>query len=211
MAKARAITGIDAHATTAKNARLIARTRLEELHQWGRYADESQRVQELHNLRIAAKRLRYTLELFADVLPSESGVMLEEITKVQEELGTLHDADVMIALVRQCLNPVEGDKNDKRDKGDKNVSTQHSQQLSSNLARPTMKDGEQEEAEVSQSLVASLVTVRGTLTNRERSGLEELVGSLQRRREEYYEIFQRHWHQLQERDFSKALSHRLEM
>ncbi len=140
MAKARAITRIDAHATTARNAWLIAHTRLEELNQWGHYADEPQRVQELHNLRIAAKRLRYTLEIFADVLPSESGALLEEITQVQEELGALHDTDVMIALVLHCLEPVGSQKG---------ASTQQKQQLNSDVARHIMRDGEQEEAAVS--------------------------------------------------------------
>ena len=62
----------------------------------------------MHNLRIAAKRLRYTLELFEDVLPEESKAVVEELTKIQDELGALHDHDVMIALLRLCLGSQDG-------------------------------------------------------------------------------------------------------
>ena len=207
MAKARTITDIDAQATTETNAKRIARTRLEEFQEWGRYADEPQDVSELHNLRIAAKRLRYTLEIFADVLPNASSILLEEITKVQEELGVLHDTDVMIALVRHCLDPVTPQQDN---------STRHKQKPKSKVTRFIVENdvGQQEtdeETAVSQSLLASLLNVCGTLTNGERRGLEELISTLQRRRDDYYGEFHRHWHQLQERDFSKALSHQLEM
>ena len=103
MAKARAISGLDAQALTSTNARIIARTRLEEMEEWGRYAHDPQRSNELHDLRIASKRLRYTLEIFADVLPEESASVIEEVTQIQEELGALHDSDVMIALLSLCL------------------------------------------------------------------------------------------------------------
>lgn len=207
MAKAKKITGLKAQATTATNARIIARTRLEEFHEWGRYADEPQRVSELHNLRIAAKRLRYTLEIFADVLPSSTSAMLEEITRVQEELGVLHDTDVMMALVRHCLEPGERHKN---------TSTSHNQKLDNNTDRSLTgkeigKQEDDEEAVVSQSLLASLVDARGTLTNGERCGLEELMKMLQHRRDDYYGEFRQHWHQLQQQHFSGELSQQLEM
>ena len=58
MAKARPITGLDAHAPVARNARLVAKTRLEELYDWERYVDNPYNISELHNLRIAAKRVQ---------------------------------------------------------------------------------------------------------------------------------------------------------
>lgn len=192
MAKARPITGIDARATTAQNAYRIARTRLEEVMEWGQYADEPERVGQLHNLRIAAKRLRYTLEIFADVLPPESSSMLDEMTKVQEELGSLHDTDVMIALVRHCLKPVES-------------------QNDSDTPSEQQADGGQEEITVSHTLLASLLDARGTLTSKERRGLEELEQMLHHRRDDYYKMFRQHWHQLEAHNFSKALSDQLEM
>src|SRR5260370_29263193 len=69
MAKAKPLTGLDPHAPTGQNARCIARTRLEEMYSWAADVDAPYEVRGLHNLRIAAKRLRYTLEIFEDVLP----------------------------------------------------------------------------------------------------------------------------------------------
>jgi CHAD domain-containing protein len=62
MAKAKPIRGLDSQASTGENARIIARTRLEELYSWSKYVDSPYHIRELHDLRIAAKRLRYTLE-----------------------------------------------------------------------------------------------------------------------------------------------------
>src|SRR5216683_3024306 len=103
MAKARPITGLDPQAPTGKNARIIAKVRLEDLYSWESYVDNPYSIQELHNLRIAAKRLRYTLEVFEGVLPEASKSVVKELAQIQEELGSLHDSDVKIALLRLCL------------------------------------------------------------------------------------------------------------
>src|SRR5260370_7534115 len=103
MAKARPITGLDPQAPTGKNARIIAKVRLEDLYSWESYVDNPYSIQELHNLRIAAKRLRYTLEVFEDVLPEACKPIVKELEQIQEELGALHDSDGMIALLRLCL------------------------------------------------------------------------------------------------------------
>ena len=96
MAKARPITGLNPQDATGKNARMIARVRLEDLYSWEGYVDNPYNIVELHNMRIAAKRLRYTFEVFEDVLPVASKTVLKEIVQLQEELGDLHDSDVMI-------------------------------------------------------------------------------------------------------------------
>src|SRR5258708_15600147 len=104
MAKAKPITGLDPQAPTGKNARLIAKERLEEMYTWDRYVDHPYHIQELHNLRIGAKRLRYTLEIFEDVLPEACKPVVQELERIQEVLGALHDSDVMIALLQYCLS-----------------------------------------------------------------------------------------------------------
>src|SRR5579883_2605520 len=103
MAKAKPVTGLDISAPTEVNARIIARTRLAEMYDWEQYVDNPYHVRELHNLRIAAKRLRYTLEIFGEILPASVAPLLKEVEQIQEELGSLHDSDVMIALLRLCL------------------------------------------------------------------------------------------------------------
>jgi CHAD domain-containing protein len=103
MAKAQPITGLDSQASIGKNARLIARIRLAEMYKWDAYVDNPAHAQELHDLRIAAKRLRYTLEIFAEVLPDACAAIVQEVTQIQEELGLFHDSIVMIELLQRCL------------------------------------------------------------------------------------------------------------
>ena len=104
MAKARPITGLNPQDPTGKNARIIAEVRLEDLYSWEEYVDNPYNIAELHNMRIAAKRLRYTFEVFEDALPVASKTVLKELVQLQEELGNFHDTDVMIALLRLCLS-----------------------------------------------------------------------------------------------------------
>ena len=60
-------------------------------------------VSTLHALRIAAKRLRYTLEFFGDTLGSEGSDLVAHIVGLQDHLGALHDADVAMRLTRDFL------------------------------------------------------------------------------------------------------------
>jgi CHAD domain-containing protein len=64
-----------------------------------RWAD----VTTLHDLRIAAKWLRYTLEFVREALGRESGPVIEKVVALQDHLGWLHDADVAAGLARQFL------------------------------------------------------------------------------------------------------------
>jgi CHAD domain-containing protein len=100
MAKAKPLNRLDPNAPTGQNARCIARSRLDEMYSWAVGVDTPYEVRGLHNLRIAAKRLRYTLEIFENALPSACQLIAHELAQDQDELGALHDSDVMIALLR---------------------------------------------------------------------------------------------------------------
>jgi CHAD domain-containing protein len=50
----------------------------------------------LHKLRIAAKRLRYSLELLALCRGSDAKSLAKEISRLQDFLGELHDCDIWI-------------------------------------------------------------------------------------------------------------------
>jgi CHAD domain-containing protein len=54
----------------------------------------------LHDLRIAYKRLRYTVEVFDSVLPPELLDLAQTATRMQNRLGRLHDVDLAIAAVK---------------------------------------------------------------------------------------------------------------
>ncbi|HEV8588295.1 MAG TPA: CHAD domain-containing protein, partial [Pyrinomonadaceae bacterium] len=53
-------------------------------------------IKRLHELRILAKRLRYSIELFSDCWGEEFAAMAKEVAHMQTSLGELHDCDVWI-------------------------------------------------------------------------------------------------------------------
>jgi CHAD domain-containing protein len=57
----------------------------------------------LHRLRIAAKRLRYALELFDQCWGGQLQGFAKEIAKLQTSLGELHDCDEWIAALGRVL------------------------------------------------------------------------------------------------------------
>ena len=176
MAKARPIKGLNPRAPTGQNARIIAKVRLEELYSWKKYIDNPYRVRELHNLRIAAKRLRYTFEVFEEVLPGASRPIVKELEQIQEELGAIHDSDVMIAMLRLCLG------------------SQDSGTISDTAKR-------KEKPLVQPELVNDLLEPSVAPTAEERYGLESLLRRQEQLREEQYNAFRQHWYHLQARDF----------
>ena len=56
----------------------------------------------LHQLRIAYKRLRYTVETFADTLPPDLGVLAQPAANFQGRLGDIHDVDMVTSCVRRA-------------------------------------------------------------------------------------------------------------
>lgn len=61
------------------------------------------RVKELHQMRIAAKRLRYSLEVFSDLYSHKSDFALDIARQSQEYLGQIHDADVWISFLPEFM------------------------------------------------------------------------------------------------------------
>jgi CHAD domain-containing protein len=70
-----------------------------------RWAD----VETLHDLRIAGKWLRYTLEFVREALGPESGPLIAKVTALQDHLGLMHDADVAASMARTFLVEHAGD------------------------------------------------------------------------------------------------------
>ncbi|MFA7235676.1 MAG: CHAD domain-containing protein [Phycisphaeraceae bacterium] len=67
------------------------------------FADQPDRADELHQMRIAAKRLRYTMELYEPILPKKQRRKLAKVRTLQTLLGDLHDCDMWIALLPAFL------------------------------------------------------------------------------------------------------------
>lgn len=64
-----------------------------------RWAD----VETLHDLRIAAKWLRYTLEFNREALGPEAATLIARVTALQDHLGLMNDADVTASMARTFL------------------------------------------------------------------------------------------------------------
>ncbi len=193
MARARPIKGLDSQAPTGMNARIIAKVRLEDLYSWESYVDNPYNIRELHNMRIAAKRLRYTFEVFEDVLPDQSKPIVEELVKIQDELGILHDTDVMIALLRLCLGSQD---------------TASIVDYAQSSAKAELK---KEKPLVAPELVADLLDPAVSPTTEERFGLELFLQRQEQLRTTQYDTFRQHWYALQARDFRREILEILEI
>jgi triphosphatase len=64
-----------------------------------RWAD----VETLHELRIAAKWLRYTLEFVRETLQPDVELLVPRVVALQDHLGLMHDADVAASMARTFL------------------------------------------------------------------------------------------------------------
>jgi CHAD domain-containing protein len=65
----------------------------------------------LHELRIAAKRLRYSLEFFESCYGKRLANYIEAIRDLQELLGDIHDCDVMIGVLQKRRGKLAGKEN----------------------------------------------------------------------------------------------------
>jgi len=95
--KARKVKGLDPAQSLVANARRIVATRSDELHSFDPHGDSAT----LHDMRIAAKRLRYVLELTAPALGGAASKGAREAKAIQTLLGELHDCDVMLELIAE--------------------------------------------------------------------------------------------------------------
>lgn len=60
----------------------------------------------LHQLRIAAKKLRYSLEFYEICFNQPLTSYLKTLKEIQELLGDLHDCDVMVELLKKYLKKI---------------------------------------------------------------------------------------------------------
>lgn len=97
--KARAVVGLDPTGPLRPNVARIVATRLEELRGFAPAALAPGASEAQHDMRIAAKRLRYVLELFGPCLDGEAEVARSAAQRLQSTLGDLHDCDLMLPKV----------------------------------------------------------------------------------------------------------------
>lgn len=110
MTKAWPVENVEPDGDFETNARRILAVRIAEFYSWAPAARREDAGVALHELRIAAKRLRYTLELFRDVFGDAGSSQLARVKALQEELGELHDHDVRIGMVEDELANLAGEQ-----------------------------------------------------------------------------------------------------
>jgi hypothetical protein len=98
--RARRVKGLDPAASLADNAERIVRTRLDELYSFTPKALNPKRVKALHDMRIAAKRLRYVLEITSFCFGPYASTATKRAKELQDLLGEIHDCDELLPRVR---------------------------------------------------------------------------------------------------------------
>jgi CHAD domain-containing protein len=190
VAKARPLTGLDPQAPTEENARIIVRERLADMYAYAPYVENPENIQELHDLRIAAKRVRYTLEVFADFLPATSKDFAQELADLQDELGELHDSEVMLALLRRLLQQTQAAPGSSYEN---EFFAQTQELLSSDMVEYIL-----------------LSARNSALSAQELQGLTGFLHRQEQHRVQAYASFHRHWKSLEQRHFRESLLQMLE-
>lgn len=98
--KARPVKGLKPGGALADQLERILGVRLDELGSFMPQASDPAEVEALHDLRIAAKRLRYVLELAEPLMGPYARTAGKRVKALQDLVGVIHDCDVTIPRVR---------------------------------------------------------------------------------------------------------------
>jgi CHAD domain len=101
--KAKRVKGLDPSRSLAENAARIVKVRLAELHSFAPDAFEPENAEQQHDMRIAAKRLRYILEATDFCFGKPAQTARRRARDLQGLLGELHDCDVMLPRIEAHL------------------------------------------------------------------------------------------------------------
>jgi hypothetical protein len=94
--KARKVKGLDPRTTLAENAARMVKVRVGELRSFTPRALDAAEASHQHDMRIAAKRLRYVLEATGFCFGRAGSAARRSAKDLQDLLGEVHDADVML-------------------------------------------------------------------------------------------------------------------
>ena len=93
--KARRVKGLDCEGLLTDNAQRIVAARLAEVTAFVPKVLDPSEVEALHDMRIAAKRLRYVLEVTGPCFGPYANEAGERTKELQDLLGEIHDCDVL--------------------------------------------------------------------------------------------------------------------
>jgi CHAD domain-containing protein len=162
--KARKVKGLDPDGPLDSNLRQIVSTRVAELQSFGPAVLDPNDVEALHDMRIAAKRVRYVLELAAPVLGTDAAAGAKHARGLQDVLGEMHDCDEGLPRIHTTLDRLRAEDVASIRDG----------------AGPSAKDLEPD-------------ALRHARNRRKYAGVESLATFLQARRDVLYAEFLRRW------------------
>ncbi len=193
MAKPRPITGLDPDRRLRPNARRILAVRIDEVWAFAPFVTHPGNVRELHDMRIACKRLRYLLEIFEIAFPADLGSFIDQIKDLQDLLGDIHDRDVQVPMLHDHLERLA-----ERDAA-----------AARELMRQTGPGGRMSQArrEAAFERFRAQLDDAGTLS--ERPGIEALLTRRTRERDELYDRFLVEWRRLGTERFRRRLERAL--
>jgi len=174
--KAKRVKGLEPEEAFADNARRLVTVRVNELYALAPKALDVDRPKKLHDLRIAAKRLRYVLEIARPALGPGAADGLRTAKALQGLLGDIHDCDEMLPRVHERAERLR----------DRDVEE---------LRRRAGRNARDLKPELASS-------IEGAERHR---GLETLAAHLAARRQVLFARFEREWIRLEARDFRGTL------
>jgi CHAD domain-containing protein len=100
MAKARAIPGFAEAGSFGAAAAMAVKVRAEEVFEHREGVLDTSEIERVHDMRVATRRLRATLEIFAACFPKKPHRrLLKEVKALADALGERRDRDVAIAAL----------------------------------------------------------------------------------------------------------------
>jgi hypothetical protein len=190
MAKPLPVTGLDPDRRLRPNARRILAVRIGEVYGYESAVRDPAAVTELHDMRIACKRLRYLLEIFAIAFSDDLDPYIDEVKGLQDLLGEIHDRDVQAPALEDHLRRLD------EDEAEAAVS------LIERRARRVKGDGA---ADPEAAYRAFRRRLRAASHADERPGVLALIAVLRQERIELYERFLAEWRRLRAERFRQRL------
>lgn len=184
MARMWKVRHIDCSREFAWNAREVMSVRIDEAYAHARSLDDPLDAVGHHDLRISLKRLRYSLEFFA-VCYDAAHVewILERLSQMQDLLGDLHDAEVLVPEMQHVLGDLSGRRSS---------VVHHIASARAKRKRP-------------MSYERFAMTIEDGAGHEARPGLLGLINRLRRMRRDSYREAVRLWAQLEAEGFRDRL------
>ena len=175
--KARKVRGLDPDGAAEVNLRRIVGARLDELRAFGSDGTAPTAAEDLHDMRIAAKRLRYVLEMAEPLLGAPASRGAKEARRIQDLLGEIHDCDEGVPRVEAYVERLRGE--------DAAAMTDAAGRAAKDLEPAAIRDAPH---------------------RRDYAGLESYAAYLAARRDVLYAEFVRYWRRLERGAFAQRIA-----